>query len=75
MFKLFGMVEFLSFIPYESLEKDVGKYVSAYRERRVDGRNIPNPVYGVLERMDDIYILRREKDFVKLEEGEGVFVI
>lgn len=73
------MSDFIVFVPYREFEKHLGVKASAYREHDIEGSSPsakkPEPVYGVLERMDTNYVLRRKKDFVKLEDGEGVYVL
>ncbi|MBI4162222.1 MAG: hypothetical protein HY513_00940 [Candidatus Aenigmarchaeota archaeon] len=69
-------MKYLEFVPHKNLETALGRHVSVYREKLVECRRLPEPVYGILERSDDVYILRKpDRTFVKLEEGEGVFVI
>ena len=69
-------MKYLEFVPHSELDSAIGVHASAYREKNVDSRHLPEPAYGILERMDDIYVLRRnDGNFTKLEEGEGVFII
>ncbi len=67
-------MEYSAFVPHEKLDTVIGRRASAYRERVVDNRCIPAPIYGILERRNGNYVLEREKDFIKLEDGEGVFL-
>ena len=68
-------MRYLEFVPHENLDIALGINVFAYRERVIEGRRVPVPVYGTLEKVDGRFILTNDRTYFKLEEGEGVFLL